>query len=35
MPASERQTRLVDRMKLAHDEPFGIPIVAVEETMRG
>ena len=35
MPPSERRTRLVERMTLAHDEHFGIPIVAVEETMRG
>ena len=35
MPPSERRTRLVERMTLSHDEHFGIPIVAVEETMRG
>ena len=35
MPPSERRTRLVERMTLAHDETFGIPIVVVEETMRG
>ena len=35
MPTSERRTRLVERMTLAHGEVFGIPIVAVEETMRG
>src|SRR5271163_1413086 len=35
MPPSERRTRLVERMSLAHGEVFGIPIVAVEETMRG
>ena len=35
MPPSERRTRLVERMTLAHHELFGIPIVAVEETMRG
>ena len=35
MPLSERRTRLVERMTLSHDQHFGIPIVAVEETMRG
>lgn len=35
MPPSERRTRLVERMTLAQNEVFGIPIVAVEETMRG
>ena len=35
MPSSERRTRLVERMTLSHDQHFGIPIVAVEETMRG
>ena len=35
MPPSERRTRLVERMTLAHDESLGIPIVVVEETMRG
>jgi len=35
MPPSERRTRLVERMTLSHDQHFGIPIVAVEETMRG
>ena len=35
MPPSERRTRLVERMTLAHDESFGVPIVVVEETMRG
>jgi tRNA(fMet)-specific endonuclease VapC len=35
MPSSERSTRLVERMTLSHDQQFGIPIVAVEETMRG
>ena len=35
MPPSERRTRLVERMSLAQHERFGIPIVAVEETMRG
>ena len=34
MPPSERRTRLVERVDRAHDELFGIPIVAVEETMR-
>ena len=34
MPPSDRRTRLVERMTLAHTELFGIPIVAVEETMR-
>ncbi len=35
MPPSERRTRLVERMTLSHDQHFGIPVVAVEETMRG
>ena len=35
MPRSERQTRLVERMALASHELFAIPIVVVEETMRG
>jgi hypothetical protein len=35
MPPSERRTRLVEPMTLSHDQHFGIPIVAVEETMRG
>ena len=35
MPPSERRTRLVERMSLAHHELYGIAIVAVEETMRG
>jgi tRNA(fMet)-specific endonuclease VapC len=35
MPPSERRTRLVERMTRSHDQHFGIPIVAVEETMRG
>jgi tRNA(fMet)-specific endonuclease VapC len=35
MPPSERQTRLVERMALASHELFAIPIVVVEETMRG
>ena len=35
MPASDRRNRLVERMAIAHAEIFGIPIVAVEETMRG
>ena len=35
MPLSERRTRLVERMTISHDQQFGIPIVAVEETMRG
>ena len=35
MPSSERRTRLVERMTLSHDQHFGIPIVVVEETMRG
>ena len=35
MPPSVRRTRLVERMSLAHTEHFSIPIVAVEETMRG
>jgi tRNA(fMet)-specific endonuclease VapC len=35
MPLSERRTRLVERMTRSHDQHFGIPIVAVEETMRG
>lgn len=35
MPPSDRRTRLVERMTLAHTELFGIPVVAVEETMRG
>jgi tRNA(fMet)-specific endonuclease VapC len=35
MPSNERRTRLVERMTLSHDQQFGIPIVAVEETMRG
>ena len=35
MPPSERRTRLIERVALAHHELFGIPIVAVEETMRG
>ena len=32
MPPSERRTRLVERMTLAHHELFGIPIVAVFES---
>jgi tRNA(fMet)-specific endonuclease VapC len=35
MPLSERRTRLVERMTRSHDQHFGIPIVAVEETLRG
>jgi hypothetical protein len=35
MPSNERRTRLVERMTLSHLQQFGIPIVAVEETMRG
>jgi tRNA(fMet)-specific endonuclease VapC len=35
MPPGYRRTRLVERMTYAHAELFGIPIVAVEETMRG
>lgn len=35
MPASERRTRLVNRLALAHPEIVGIPIIAVEEVMRG
>ncbi len=35
MPPSDRRTRLVERMTLSSDEVFGIPIVVVEETMRG
>lgn len=35
MPASERQSRLVGRMAGAGTETFGVPIVVVEETMRG
>ena len=35
MPSSERRTRFVERMNLSQDQHFGIPIVAVEETMRG
>ena len=35
MPPSERRTRLIERIALAHHELFGIPIVVVEETMRG
>jgi tRNA(fMet)-specific endonuclease VapC len=35
MPSSERRTRLVERMTLAPLEIFGIPVVVVEETMRG
>src|SRR3954451_24691018 len=35
MPSSERQIRLVERMTLSNLELFGIPIVVVEETMRG
>ncbi len=35
MPASVRRSRLVERIALASREVFGIPIVAVEETMRG
>ena len=35
MPPSERWTRLVERMTVSHDQHFGVPVVAVEETMRG
>jgi tRNA(fMet)-specific endonuclease VapC len=35
MPPSDRRTRLVERMTHSQDQQFGIPIVAVEETMRG
>ena len=35
MPPSQRQTRLVARMSLPSNELFEIPIVVVEETMRG
>ena len=35
MPPSERRTRLIERIALARNELFGIPIVVVEETMRG
>ncbi len=35
MPSNERRTRLLERMNLSLDQHFGIPIVAVEETMRG
>jgi tRNA(fMet)-specific endonuclease VapC len=35
MPASERQSRLLARMAGAAMETFGVPVVAVEETMRG
>ena len=35
MPSSVRRTRLVDRMALSPQELFGVPIVVVEETMRG
>ncbi|MBS0264779.1 MAG: type II toxin-antitoxin system VapC family toxin [Planctomycetes bacterium] len=35
MPPSERRTRLVERMTLAQDEAFAIPVIVVEETMRG
>jgi tRNA(fMet)-specific endonuclease VapC len=35
MPPSERRTRLLDRIAQAPQEVFGIPIVVVEETMRG
>jgi len=34
-PASERRARLVARMALAVGESFGVPIVGVEEQMRG
>jgi tRNA(fMet)-specific endonuclease VapC len=35
MPPSARRTRLIERMDLAPQEVFGIPVVVVEETMRG
>ena len=35
MPPSERRTRLVEPMTLSPDQHFGIPVVAVEETIRG
>ena len=35
MPSTERRARLVERMALSQHESFGIPIVVVEETMRG
>ena len=35
MPSTERRARLVERMALAQHESFGIPIVVLEETMRG
>lgn len=35
MPPSSRRSRLVERIALSTDVSFGIPVVAVEETMRG
>jgi tRNA(fMet)-specific endonuclease VapC len=35
MPPSDRRARLVERMTLEKSQTFAIPIVAVEETMRG
>jgi tRNA(fMet)-specific endonuclease VapC len=35
MPSSERRKRLLDRVARESQETFGIPIVVVEETMRG
>jgi tRNA(fMet)-specific endonuclease VapC len=35
MPGSGRRTRLVARLALVADQPIAIPVIAVEETMRG
>jgi tRNA(fMet)-specific endonuclease VapC len=35
MPASDRRTRLMARLATVADETIAIPVVAIEETMRG